>query len=138
MEEGRQEEANEEEFSMAKSNSLISLDEVRSSLKRMQAEGERIVGRAREFVERGSRTDVQKLREDLRQRADQALKQLQEQRTRLTGRVEDVVARLTELVLSALRVVRADQLAEINRRLTAIERQLDEISKSKTASDKAA
>jgi hypothetical protein len=109
--------------------SRLTLDEVRASVRRMQAEGERLVGRIREdartLVER---PNVRRLREDVRQRAEQALKELRERRSRLAGAGEEVLRRAAALVVRALQVPTAEQLAEVNRRLAEIERRLDEIS----------
>jgi replicative DNA helicase len=109
--------------------SRLTLDEVRASVRRMQAEGERLVGRIREdartLVER---PNVRRLREDVRQRAEQALKELREQRSRLAGAAEQALSRAAALVVRALRVPTVEQLAEVNRRLAEIERRLDEIS----------
>ncbi|HLK12524.1 MAG TPA: hypothetical protein VKW76_14200 [Candidatus Binatia bacterium] len=109
--------------------SRLSLDEVRASVRRMQAEGERLVGRirrdARTLVEQ---PNVRRLRQDVRQRAEQALKDLRRQRTRLADAAEQAFNRAAALVVRALRVPTAEQLAEVNRRLANIERRLEEIS----------
>src|SRR5579871_1542070 len=117
-----------EELRMAQA-SRLSLDEVRASVRRMQAEGERLVGRirrdARTLVEQ---PNVRRLRQDVRQRAEQALKDLRRQRTRLADAAEQAFNRAAALVVRALRVPTAEQLAEVNRRLANIERRLEEIS----------
>ena len=128
---------------MAQSTSrLLSLDEVRASVRRVQAEGEKLVDRlrtdARALVERGaSRPEVRRIREDLQQRADTVLREVDTRRLQIQGRVETLLRRLAELLVSALKVVRQEQLEELSRRLARIERRLEDLAKDKAA-DKAA
>ena len=90
-------------------------EDVRQSVKRMQEEGERLVGRirhdARSFfvAQRNGRatvtsalTDVSKLRAICRQRAEQALKEIGSRRERVVATVEEQLARLTELTVKRL------------------------------------
>lgn len=115
---------------------LLTLDEVRASVKRVQAEGEKFVGQLREdaraLIDRASRPDLAAIRSQLQERAEDVLKQIQSRRTQLTGRVEELLTRLTEIVVGALKVVRQEQLDELTRRLARLERKLDELGKEKT------
>ncbi len=115
---------------------LLTLDEVRASVKRVQAEGEKFVGQLREdaraLIDRASRPDLAAIRSQLQDRAEDVLKQIQARRTQLTGRVEELLTRLTEIVVGALKVVRQEQLDELVRRLTRLERKLEELGKDKT------
>ena len=115
---------------------LLTLDEVRASVKRVQAEGEKFVGQLREdaraLIDRASRPDLAAIRSQLQDRAEDVLKQIQARRTQLTGRVEELLTRLTEIVVGALKVVRQEQLDELVRRLTRLERKLEELGKEKT------
>jgi hypothetical protein len=122
---------------MAESTSRLSLDEVRASVNRIRNEGERLVGRIRHdalaLVDAGRHRDVRKLQKELRERAEEAAKDIRTQRTRLVGVVEELLARLADIITSTLKVVRQDELAAIGRRLAEIERRLEKLTKHKAA-----
>jgi hypothetical protein len=107
------------------------LEEVRQSVKRIQAEGERFVGRlrqdARAIVERNRPEVLQQLGEDVRKRAQRALGDIQSQRTRVIRLLEDLGTRLRENVVRALQVPDFDQFDEVCRRLGEAERRLDRL-----------
>lgn len=111
---------------------MFRLDEVRESVKRMQAEGERLVGRirddARTLIEK--RPDVSQLREDVRQRAEKALEDVQARRTELRRSLEKLARQVRDGIVSTLRVADVTQLQEISRRLADIERRVEEIARS--------
>ena len=125
---------------------LLSLEEVRASVKRMQSEGERFVGRlrrdARRIVERNARpavesvfklADVQKLRSDARKRAEQAIEELESRRARLRATAEKQLSRLGELVMKQLGGVTRAELTEITRRLSELERRIEKVAKAAEA-----
>jgi hypothetical protein len=122
---------------MAESTSRLSLDEVRASVNMIRNEGERLVGRIRHdalaLVDAGRKRDVRKLQAELRERAEEAVKDIRKQRTRLVGVVEELLARLADIITSTLKVVRQDELAAIGRRLVEIERRLEKLTKHKAA-----
>ena len=122
---------------MAESTSRLSLDEVRASVNRIRNEGERLVGRIRHdalaLVDAGRHRDVRKLQKELRERAEEAAKDIRTQRTRLVGVVEELLARLADIITSTLKVVRQEELAAIGRRLAEIERRLEKLTKHKAA-----
>ena len=128
---------------------LFSLEEVQASVKRMQNEGERLVGRlrrdARRLVERNGRptvesilklADVRRLRSDARKRAEQAIEELESGRARLRAIAEKQLARLGALAIRQLGGVTQAQFAEVSRRLADVERRLDKLAKA--ADDRAA
>jgi hypothetical protein len=126
-------------------------EDVRQSVKRMQAEGERLVGRLRHdarnlFVgERNGRatvtsalTDVRKLRADVRKRAEQALKEIGSRRERVVATVEDQLARLTELTVKRLRLATHEELEGAVKRISDLERRIETLVKQQKAAEKAA
>lgn len=117
------------------------LEEVRQSVRRIQAEGERFVGRlrqdARALVER-NRPEVLQIGEDVRKRAERALDDLQSQRARMVRALDDLTARLREGVVRALRVPDLEEFEVLSRRLTEAERRLDRLSAKKSESERAA
>ena len=128
---------------------LFSLEEVQASVKRMQNEGERLVGRlrrdARRLVERNGRptvesilklADVRRLRADARKRAEQAIEEFESRRARLRAVTEARLARLGALVVKQLGGVTQTQFTDVTRRLADVERRLDKLAKA--ADDRAA
>jgi len=125
------------------------LEEVRQSVKRIQAEGERFVGRlrqdARAMVERNRPEVLQQFGEDVRKRAQRALGDIQSQRARVVRVLEDVLARLRENTVRALQVPDLDRfdavcrrLAETERRLAETERRLERLAAKKADAERAA
>lgn len=106
---------------------MFRLDEVRESVKRIQSEGERLVGRIREDAK--SLTDVSKLRQDVRQRAEQALEDVQARRAQVRKAVEDAATRLRDGIVKVLRVAEVAEIEEFGRRLRAIETRIEEIAR---------
>ena len=107
------------------------LEEVRQSVKRIQAEGERFVGRLRKdaqaIVERNRPEVLQQFGEDVRKRATRALRDIQSQRARAIRLLEDLSARVRENVVRVLQVPDLDQFDEVCRRLAEAERRLDRL-----------
>ena len=130
---------------------LFSLDDVRASVKRMQAEGERLVGRlrrdARQFVTRDGRravdgvlalTNVRKLQADVRKRAEQAVRTLEHRRSRVVNDLQHRFTRLAHGLARQIGAATVADLEDIKRRLSQIERRLESISKEKSGKHEAA
>ena len=126
-------------------------EDVRQSVKRMQAEGERLVGRLRHdartfFVaQRNGRptvtstlTDVSKLRADVRQRAERALKEIGSRRERVVATVEEQLSRLTELTVKRLRLATHEEIEGAVKRIADLERRIETLAKQQKAAEKAA
>ena len=125
-------------------------EDVRQSVKRMQAEGERLVGRLRHdarsfFVAQSNGrptvsalTDVSKLRADVRQRAERALKEIGSRRERVVATVEEQLARLTELTVKRLRLATHEELEGAVKRISDLERRIETLTKQQKAAEKAA
>ena len=125
-------------------------EDVRQSVKRMQAEGERLVGRIRHdarslFGERNGKgtvtsalTDVRKLRVDVQARAQQALKEIGSRRERVVATVEEQLARLTELTVKRLRLATHEELQTAVKRIADLERRIESLAKQQKAAEKAA
>jgi hypothetical protein len=93
--------------------SLVSLDEVRASVKRLQTEGERLVGRvrddARRLAERAPRPELPAVLVDASKRAEAVVR-------READRVLDVVKARTEPLARELRARREQILATAEQR----------------------
>jgi len=136
---------------------LLSLDEVRASVRRLRRRGKRLVGQlrhdARRLVERSGRmversskpvvdqvlalVDVGKLREDVQERAERAVKDLNARRARLLAAVQGQLERLTEPVVKELRTA-SRQVEELKRRVGQVERRLETLAKDKHGRHRAA
>ncbi len=124
---------------MAESVAGISIKDVRASVKRMQTEGERLVGRirqeARAIVSRPRVSDVvadvRKLRTTVRERAEQVVEQVRTSDAAKTLREQ--ATRVAETVIQRLGLATKDEVAELTKRLSEIERQLGDLAKTKAA-----
>src|SRR2546422_11576156 len=107
---------------------LLSLGDVRASVRRLRRRGKRLVGQlrhdARQLVERSGRpvvdqvlslVDVGKLRVDVQERAERAVKDLNARRVRLLATLQGQLGRLTEPVVKELRTA-SRQVEELKRR----------------------
>lgn len=133
---------------MAETTTRIpSLEDVRTSVKRMQAEGERLVGvlrrDARALTTREGRakvlqdvrklTNVTQLQTDLRKRAEDALQGLQSRQGEVTRQIDALRSRVESLVRSRLRLAGTEEVAELRARLATLEERLETLSKSNKA-----
>jgi len=129
---------------MAEAKARISMQDVRASVKRMQTEGEKLVGRIRKdagaLANRTRRetmgailSDARKLQADLRKRAEQTLKELEARRDRILATIEDQAARIVERVIKGLNVVPQTDLDELRTRLADLERHIDTLVKERAA-----
>jgi len=124
---------------MAESVVGISIKDVRDSVKRMQTEGERLVGRlrqeARAITSRQRVTDVvadvRKLRTTVRERAERVLEQVRTSDAAKTLREQ--ATRVAETVVERLGLATKDDFAELNKRLVEIEHRLEDLAKTKAA-----
>ena len=129
---------------------LLSLGDVRASVRRLRRRGKRLVGQlrhdARQLVERSGRpvvdqvlslVDVGKLRVDVQERAERAVKDLDARRVRLLTALEGQLERLTDPVVEELRTA-TRQVAELKRRIAQVERRLETLAKEKPSKNRAA
>src|SRR5438093_10220258 len=129
---------------------LLSLDDVRASVRRLRRRGKRLVGQlrhdARHLVERGGRpvvdqvlalVDVGKLRVDVQERAERAVKELDGRRARVVAALQGQLERLTEPVVKELRAA-SRQVEELKRRVAQVERRLGALAKDKHSKHRAA
>jgi len=117
---------------MTSAKSRLSFEEVRESVKRVQHEGERLVGRirrdARSLVERGPRAtvreaiaDVGRFRTDVRARAASAIKDLDAQRARVSEAVDALRERVLTGMVQRLNVVPRSEFDNLSRRVDRLE-----------------
>jgi len=129
---------------MAEAKARISMQDVRASVKRMQTEGEKLVGRIRKdagaLANRTRRetmgailSDARKLQADLRKRAEHTLKELEARRDRILATIEEQAARIVERVIKGLNVVTQTDLDDLRTRLTDLERRIDTLIKERAA-----
>src|SRR6266446_9302226 len=120
---------------------LLSLGDVRASVRRLRRRGKRLVGQlrhdARQLVERSGRpvvdqvlslVDIGKLRVDVEERAERAVKDLNARRVRLLATLQGQLERLTEPVVKELRTA-SRQVEELKRRVGQVERRLETLGK---------
>jgi polyhydroxyalkanoate synthesis regulator phasin len=129
---------------MADAKARLSLKEVRASVQRMQAEGERLVGRIRRdasaLANRSRReavaallNDARKFQADLRKRAERAIHDMEARRTRILGSLEEQVGALVERVVKGLNVASADDVSQLRKRIGDLERRIDLVTKERAA-----
>jgi hypothetical protein len=111
----------------------LSLDDVRASVKRMQVEGERIVGRIREDAGAlVSRRPLDTLA-DVRRRAAEAVRELEARRTQIRSTVLTQLTAIADELLARVGVAKSDKVDDLSRRIADLERRIDELSKDKAA-----
>jgi polyhydroxyalkanoate synthesis regulator phasin len=129
---------------MAEAKARISLKDLRTSVRRMQSEGEKLVTRlrrdARALAARSRKetvtsllSDARKLETDLRKRAERAIKDLEARRTRILASLEEQVSGIVEIVVKRLNLATQDEVAELRKRLVEFERRLEALSKERAA-----
>lgn len=127
---------------MAEAKSRLALSEVRASVKRMQTEGEKLVARirrdAKTFATRsrqenldGLLKDARRVQNDVRKRVESALKDLDEQRTRIVSSLEEQATKLIETVVARLKLAKQDEVAQLRSRVEELERRLGALDKAK-------
>ena len=129
---------------------LLSLDDVRASVRRLRRRGKRLVGQlrhdARQLVERSGKpvveqvlalVDVGNLRANVQEQAERAVKELDARRARLLAALQGQLERLTEPVVKELRTA-SRQVEELKRRVGQVERRLGALAKDKHSKHRAA
>jgi len=129
---------------------LLSLDDVRASVRRLRRRGKRLVGQlrhdARQLVERSGKpvvdqvlalVDVGNLRANVQEQAERAVKELDARRVRLVAALQGQLERLTEPVVKELRTA-SRQVEELKRRVGQVERRLETLAKDKHSKHRAA
>src|SRR3989441_11373941 len=129
---------------------LLSLDDVRASVRRLRRRGKRLVGQlrhdARQLVERSggpvvdqvlSLVDIGKLRVDVEERAERAVKDLNARRVRLLATLQGQLERLTEPVVKELRTA-SRQIEGLKRRAGQVERRPQTLAQDKPSKPTAA
>lgn len=129
---------------MATTKPRISLRQVRVSMKRMQTEGERLVGRIRRDAQvlatRSRREtvtsilkDARKLQDDLRKRAERALEDIDGRRARVLALIEEQGTKLVETVVKGLNLATREDVQALGKRLHDLEGRLDNLIKKSAA-----
>ena len=119
-------------------------EQVQDTLKRVQTEGERVVGRIRkdagELLSKNRQKAVedllaqaQKLRGDFQKRAERAVKDLEERGQRIVALIEKQAGKGVDPIIRGLNLPTRDEIEKLKKRMTQLEKRLDEISSSKAA-----
>jgi len=129
---------------------LLSLGDVRASVRRLRRRGKRLVGQlrhdARQLVERSGKpvveqvlalVDVGNLRANVQEQTERAVKELDARRVRLVAALQGQLERLTEPVVKELRTA-SRQVEELKRRVGQVERRLETLAKDKHSKHRAA
>ncbi len=120
------------------------LEQVQGTIKRVQAEGERVVGQIRKdagtLLSKNRQKAVQdllaqaqKIRSDIQKRAERAMKDLDEQRQRILALIEKQAEKSVEPIVRGLNLSTRDEVEKLKKRLTQLEKRLDEMAGSKAA-----
>src|SRR5438132_3452555 len=120
----------------------ISLKDVRASVKRMQTEGERLVGRIRRdaqtLISRTRREavtdllgDARKFEQAIRKRAEKTIQDIEGRRARIIASLEEQATRLVETVVKRLNLVTEDEVKDLRKRIAHLERRLDQLAAGK-------
>ena len=117
--------------------SRFSLEEVRASVKRLQAEGERLVGRIRsgagDLVAGTRQPAVFETLNDARRRATQAVQDLDVRPERLRSLVTEQLTALNGTLTERIGVAKAQEVTDLGQRVGEIERRLDRLAKDQAA-----
>jgi len=120
------------------------LEQVQDTLKRVQAEGERVVGRIRKDAGQLLSADrqkavqdllkqAQKVRGDLQKRAERAVKELEERGQKIVALIEKQAGKGVEPIVRGLNLPSRDEMEKLKKRMAQLEKRLDEIAGSKAA-----
>jgi polyhydroxyalkanoate synthesis regulator phasin len=127
---------------MAEARSRLAISEMRASVKRMQTEGEKLVARirrdAKTFASRSRREnldglvkDARRVQTDVRKRVEAALKEIDDQRTRIVASLEEQAGKLIETVVGRLNLAKQDEVNDLRDRIAELERRVTALGKSK-------
>jgi len=121
---------------MADNPSRLSLSDVRAAVKRVQAEGERLVGRLRRDTEARRRQVVSELlsttrrvQADVRDRAERVLHDLDTRRAKISATLESQVGGLVETFSRRLNFASRAEVQDLQKRLVGLERRVDSLAK---------
>ena len=120
------------------------IEQVQVTLKRVQTEGERVVGRIRkdagELLSKNRQKAVedllaqaQKLRGDFQKRAERAVKDIEERGQRIVALIEKQAGKSVEPIIRGLNLPTRDEVEKLKKRMVQLEKRLDEMSSSKAA-----
>ncbi len=120
------------------------LEQIQRTLKRVQTEGEGVVGRIRkdagELLGKNRQKAVQdllaqaqKLRGDLQKRAERAVKDLDERRQQIVTAIEKQAEKGVEPIIRGLNIPTRDEVEKLKKRMAQLEKRLDEVAGSKAA-----
>lgn len=124
---------------MAGSKTRLSLKEVRTGLKGIQTEGERLLSRIRRdpwtSVVRSSReafwnflANAREFQADLRQRAERVIRDLDTRRRHILPTLEEQASRLIDAIGSRLNVASRDELGNLHARVIELRERLDALA----------
>ena len=120
------------------------LEQVQGTLKRVQAEGERVIerirkdagdllGKNRQKAVKDLLAQAQKLREDLQKRAERAVKDLEERGQRIVAVIEKQAEKGVEPIIHGLNLPTRDEVEKLKKRISHLEKRIDEMAGSKAA-----
>ena len=110
--------------------SRLSLDEVRTSAQRAQAEGRKLVTRLRKDATAFLNRRPVDVLDDVRKRATATAKEIEARRRRLNGLVLTPLGRLADEIAARSGLARAHDLADLKRRVEELERRITRASKA--------
>jgi ubiquinone biosynthesis protein UbiJ len=108
----------------------LSLDEVRASVKRMQAEGRKLATRLRKDATTFVNRPPLDVLADARKRATKAVQELDAQRQRVGTLVIDRLTSLTDEAVARVGLARAQDVSELKRRVHDLERRIERVTKA--------
>ncbi|MGH7819959.1 MAG: phasin family protein [Candidatus Binatia bacterium] len=123
----------------AKSTAMKGLEQVQSSIRDLQREGEKFLGRMRKeavnLVPKEQRKRLEdlvaqatRIRNDVQKRAEKALKDLESRAEKLFRQLEARAEKRIEPLVRRLNVPSRSEIDSLARRVSSLERRLDEIS----------
>jgi len=128
----------------------VSLQDIRASLRQLRRQGVQFVGQlghdTRQLIERRSQplrdrvlelVDIRKLRTDVRQRAERAVKEVEARGEHAVAVLHEQLERLVAPVVKELKSA-TDEVEDLKQRLTQLERRLEKLAKEKAQKDQAA
>jgi polyhydroxyalkanoate synthesis regulator phasin len=119
------------------------LAQVQESLKVLQAEGEKLVARVRKeagkLISKDQRklfdslvSQAQAIRVDIQKRTDKALKTIESRTEKVYARVESEAKKRIDPLVRRLTVATRHDIEILAKRLTALEKKIEELSSSKS------
>jgi poly(hydroxyalkanoate) granule-associated protein len=120
------------------------LTRMQSTLRRVQSEGERMVGRIRkdagDLIGKDRRKAVQeliaqaqKVRGDIQKRAERAVKELEERGQKILSAIEKQAEKSVEPIVRGLNLPTRDEIEKLKKKVAQIEKRIEELASSKAA-----